>query len=371
VNCAGLDYLNLSYNSLEGTIPTLIGQVAGLQDMDFSFNMLSGPLPRSIEKLGKLRHLNLSYNNFTGEIPSSGAFRKLNFTSFLGNTALCGRWIELSPCKLTTKRHHDSKRTMVILATSVGLGLLAVSFLVVFVTVLICFDRRKSEAITETLAKIPWIKLRETEILREEEVNRATEGFSPDNLLGSGDHGSVYKGVLDNGSVVAVKVIHSPTSGGADKTFIKECKTLGRIGHRNLVRIIGVCSSLQVLVMEFMSQGSLDKHLHCSENNSKLGLKRRLSILKDVAHGMAYLHNHCSPAIVHRDLKPSNVLLDETMTARVGDFSVSRLIISAAGHGYSTEASGDSAGHGYSTEASGDTSSLAIGSIGYTAPGKY
>jgi Leucine-rich repeat (LRR) protein len=354
VNCAGLDYLNLSYNSLEGTIPTLIGQVAGLQDMDFSFNMLSGPLPRSIEKLGKLRHLNLSYNKFTGEIPSSGAFRKLNFTSFLGNTALCGRWIELSPCKLTTKRHHDSKRRMVILATSVGSALLAVSFLV-FLKVLICFDRKKSEAITETLAKIPWIKLRETEILREEEVNRATEGFSPDNLLGSGHHGSVYKGVLDNGSVVAVKVIHSPTSGGADKTLIKECKTLGRIRHRNLVRIMGVCSSLQVLVMEFMSQGSLDKHLHCSKNNSKLGLKRRLSILKDVAHGMAYLHNHCSPAIVHRDLKPSNVLLDETMTARVGDFSVSRLIISAAGHGYSTEASGD-------------TSSLVIGSIGYTAP---
>jgi len=84
-----------------------------------------------------------------------------------------------------------------------------------------------------------------------------------------------------------------------------------------------------------------------------LDLKRRLSILKDVAHGMAYLHHHCSPAIVHCDLKPSNVLLDETMTAHVGDFGISRLIND------STAAA---------AAASGDTSSHVIGSVGYIAP---
>lgn len=84
-------------------------------------------------------------------------------------------------------------------------------------------------------------------------------------------------------------------------------------------------------------------------------MKRRLSILKDVAHGMAYLHHHCSPAIVHGDLKPSNVLLDETMTAHVGDFGISCLMTSAARHDNSTAALTD-------------TSSLVIGSIGYTAP---
>jgi Leucine-rich repeat (LRR) protein len=360
VNSAELDYLNLSYNSLEGTIPTSIGQLADLQDMDFSFNKLSGPLPRSIEKLRKLRHLNMSYNNFTGEIPYSGAFRKLNFTSFLGNAALCGGWIELPPCKLKTKHHHDSKRRIVILATSVGLGLLSVSCLVL--RVLICFRRRKS-ALSETadtrLGTMLGSRLRETKIVSEEEVNRATNGLSPDNLVGRGGHGSVYKGVLDDGTIVAVKVIHSATSRGAYKRLIKECRTLGRVRHRNLVRIVGVSSSLQVksLVMEFMSQGSLDMHLHCSENNSKLGLKRRLSILKEVAHGMAYLHHHSSPAIVHGDLKPSNVLLDEMMTAHVGDFGISRLMISAA-------AQDDS------TAGLGDTSSTVIGSIGYIAPGK-
>jgi serine/threonine protein kinase len=201
--------------------------------------------------------------------------------------------------------------------------------------------------------------LRETKIVSEEEVKRATNGFSPDKLLGRGGHGSVYKGVLDDSTIVAVKVIHSATSGGASKRLLKECKTLGRVRHRNLVRLMGVCSSFQIksLVMEFMSQGSFDEHLHCSENNSRLGLKRRLSILKDVAHGMAYLHHHCSPAIVHGDLKPSNVLLDETMTAHVGDLGISCLMTSAARHDNSTAALTD-------------TSSLVIGSIGYTAPGK-
>eukprot|EP00253_Pinus_taeda_P016763 PITA_16763 len=354
VNCAELDYLNLSHNSLEGTIPTSIDQVAGLQDLDLSFNKLSGPLPSSIEKLQKLTHLNLSYNNFTGEVPSSGAFRKLNLTSFLGNSGLCGRWIELPHCKLTTRHHHDSKRRVVILATSVGLTLLLV-FCLAFM-VLIYFRSRKSallEIISARLGRMLRSQLRETKIVSEEEVNRETNGFSPDNLVGRGGHGSVYKGVLDNATIVAVKVIESATSGGAYKRLIKECKTLGRVRHRNLVRMVGVCSSLQVkcLIMEFMSQGNLHKHLHCRENNCRLDLKRRLSILKDVAHGMAYLHHHCSPAIVHCDLKPSNVLLDETMTARVGDFGISKLINDST-----------------AAAASGDTSSHVIGSVGYIAP---
>jgi len=74
------------------------------------------------------------------------------------------------------------------------------------------------------------------------------------------------------------------------------------------------------MVMEFMSQESLDYHLHCIENNSELGLKSRLSILKGFAHGLAYLHDYRPTAIVHGALKPSKVLLDETLTAHVGDF---------------------------------------------------
>eukprot|EP00253_Pinus_taeda_P026457 PITA_26457 len=348
VNCAGLDYLNLSHNSLEGTIPTSIDQVAGLQDLDLSFNKLSGPLPTSIEKLQKLTHLNLSYNNFTGEVPSSGAFGKVNFTSFLGNSGLCGRWIELPHCKWTTGHHHDSKRRVVILATSAGLTLLLV-FCLAFMG-LTYFPGRKS-ALLETISTR--MLRSQTKIVSEEEVNRATNGFSADNLVGRGGHGSVYKGVLDNGTIVAVKIIQSATSGGAYKRLIKECKTLGRVRHRNLVKMVGVCSCLQIksLIMEFMSEGNLDKHLHVRENNCRLDLKRRLSILKDVAHGMAYLHHHCSPAIVHCDLKPSNVLLDETMTAHVGDFGISRLINDST-----------------AAAASGDTSSHVIGSVGYTAP---
>eukprot|EP00253_Pinus_taeda_P005400 PITA_05400 len=176
--------------------------------------------------------------------------------------------------------------------------------------------------------------------------------------MGCGTHVSVYKGILDNSIIVDVKVIHSATSRGAYKGLIKKCKTLGRVRHQNLVRMVGVCSSLHVkyLIMEFILQGSPYKDLHCSEYNWRLGLKRRLSILKDVAHGMEYLHHHCSPTIVHCDLKPSNVLLDDMMTNHVGDFIISRLLIWPKVLDDST------------TTASGDTSSLGIGYVGYIAP---
>lgn len=143
-----MDYLNLSYNSLEGTILKSIDQVASLQDLDLSFNTISNPLPRSIKKLNNLMHLNLSYNNLTRNTPSSRTFKKLNFTLLLGSDALCGIWIQFPLFKLMTKNHHDSKRRIVIMATSVGLNLLSVSCLVLIS--LIYFHNRKS-ALLETI----------------------------------------------------------------------------------------------------------------------------------------------------------------------------------------------------------------------------
>ncbi|XP_059073187.1 probable LRR receptor-like serine/threonine-protein kinase At3g47570 [Cryptomeria japonica] len=102
--------------------------------------------------------------------------------------------------------------------------------------------------------------------------------------------------------------------------------------------------------MEFMSQGSLEQHLHKDETQCTLSLKMRVNIAIDVAHGMAYLHHDCSPPIVHCDLKPSNVFMDESMTAHVADFGISRLLTSPV-------------------SASSSTSRLK-GTTGYLAPGQ-
>jgi LRR receptor-like serine/threonine-protein kinase FLS2 len=180
-----------------------------------------------------------------------------------------------------------------------------------------------------------------------EELRRATEDFSPGNLLGVGSYGSVYRGTLAGGETVAVKVFAVLDGERAEKSFDRECRTLGKVRHRNLLKIITACSTadLKALVLEFMPNGNLDGHLHGAESE-KLSLEMRLRILLDVAHGLSYLHHDSCPPIVHCDLKPQNVLLDEDMTAHLADFGLAQMFT-----------------HGASTS----TSTL-NGSIGYIAP---
>ncbi|KAL5568523.1 hypothetical protein UlMin_025098 [Ulmus minor] len=190
----------------------------------------------------------------------------------------------------------------------------------------------------------------------------ATSGFSLENLIGSGSFGSVYKGILDGvEKIVAVKVLNLQTK-GASKSFMSECKALRNIRHRNLVRILTSCSSVdykgnefKALVFEFMENESLEKWVH-KENrddsrSTSLNLLQRLNILVDVASALQYLHHQCEQPIIHCDLKPSNVLLDKDMIAHVSDFGLAKL--------FSTSKA--------STEKQSSTSGIK-GTIGYTAP---
>jgi serine/threonine protein kinase len=167
-------------------------------------------------------------------------------------------------------------------------------------------------------------------------IVEATGAFSSDNLIGSGSFGSVYRGIFHpDETVVAVKVLylHQP---GALKSFVAECEALKDIRHRNLVKILTVCSSIdfqnnefKALVYEFMANGNLDRWLHPIENREdiiSLNLIQRINIAIEVAFALDYLHNHCHKPIVHCDLKPSNVLLDNEMTAHVSDFGLARYV---------------------------------------------
>ncbi|KAK0593688.1 hypothetical protein LWI29_028016 [Acer saccharum] len=170
---------------------------------------------------------------------------------------------------------------------------------------------------------------------------KATDGFSPTHLVGAGSFGSVYKGILDHDGVaiVAVKVLNLQHQ-GASKSFMAECKALRNIRHRNLVRVITSCSSIdfqgndfKAIVYEFMENWSLEKWLHPVPTMAEeeleiqnLTLLQRLSIAIDVASAVDYLHHQCQESILHCDLKPSNVLLDSNMTAHVGDFGLVKFL---------------------------------------------
>ena len=128
----------------------------------------------------------------------------------------------------------------------------------------------------------------------------------------------VYKGVLSNGLTVALKVFNLEFQ-GAYQSFDSECEVMQSIRHRNLIEIITCCSNLdfKALVLEYLSNGSLDKWLY--SHNYFLDLIQRLNIMIDVASALEYLHHDCPSLVVHYDLKPNNILLDDDMVAHVDD----------------------------------------------------
>jgi serine/threonine protein kinase len=171
------------------------------------------------------------------------------------------------------------------------------------------------------------------------ELFKATNGFASENLIGAGSFGSVYKGSMPRDGqqvAVAVKVLNLKQR-GASQSFDAECETLRCVRHRNLVKILTVCSSIdfeghdfKALVYEFLPNGNLDEWLHQQlmgdgEYKAKDHIAR-LGIAIDVAFSLEYLHQHKPLPIIHCDLKPSNVLLDNDMVAHVADFGLARFV---------------------------------------------
>ncbi|EPS64395.1 hypothetical protein M569_10385, partial [Genlisea aurea] len=158
-----------------------------------------------------------------------------------------------------------------------------------------------------------------------QELISATGNFSPDLVIGDGSFGLVYKARLQSGSAVAVKKL-SPDAFHGRREFRAEMETLGRIDHRNIVKILGYCASGRdrILIYELIERGSLDQWLH--ENGSSrppLPWNTRTKIIKGVATGLSFMHSLETP-IIHRDIKPGNVLLDAAFEPHIADFGLAR-----------------------------------------------
>ncbi|XP_027331736.1 receptor-like serine/threonine-protein kinase ALE2 [Abrus precatorius] len=158
------------------------------------------------------------------------------------------------------------------------------------------------------------------------DIEKATDTFNASRILGEGGSGFVYNGILEDGMKVAVKVLKREDHHG-DREFLAEVEMLSRLHHRNLVKLIGICTegSFRCLVYELIPNGSVESHLHgIDKENSTLDWSARMKIALGAARGLAYLHEDSNPRVIHRDFKSSNILLEDDFTPKVSDFGLAR-----------------------------------------------
>ncbi|CAO2842892.1 unnamed protein product [Amaranthus hypochondriacus] len=328
-----LNELNLANNQFSGKIPAEIGGLSTLNYLDLSNNQLSGEVPDELQNL-KLNQLNLSNNRLSGDLPPLFA-KEMYKSSFLGNPGLCGDISGLCESSGVVKkqRYLWLLRTIFVLA--------AVIFLVGVVWYYYKFKKfKQAKSVIEkskwTLMSFHKLGFSEYEIL---------DCLDEDNVIGTGASGKVYKAVLSNGEAVAVKKLWGPSKvidgddvehgfgGVQDNGFEAEVETLGKIRHKNIVRLWCCCKTkdCKLLVYEYMPNGSLGDLLH-SPKGGLLDWPTRYKIALDAAEGLSYLHHDCVPAIVHRDVKSNNILLDGEYGAKVADFGVAK-VVDAIGKG--------------------------------------
>ncbi|XP_047961920.1 probable LRR receptor-like serine/threonine-protein kinase At3g47570 [Salvia hispanica] len=314
-------------------------------------------IPRFLVEL-RLLYLNLSFNEMQGEVPSIGVFQNESAISLQGNLDLCGgvETLHLPSCP-SSQKSKKKGLDKILIPTIVGAICLA---LAVCLCLIIIYKRRTLQNIGTPIFQLP-------DILRLSygDLLNATNGFSETNLVGAGRFGYVYKGTInedDEQTDLAVKVLNLNTR-GACKSLASECNALRGIRHRNLLKIVSVCDStdfqgndFKALVYEFVANGSLEKWLH-SDNEGMgtlpLSAIQRLNIAIDIASAVEYLHCGTESIVIHGDLKPSNILLDQDMVAKVGDFGLAKIVSSISQSLPSTE---------------GSSSSAIKGTIGYIAP---
>ncbi|XP_008223907.2 PREDICTED: probable LRR receptor-like serine/threonine-protein kinase At3g47570 [Prunus mume] len=360
-SCVRLEVLHLQGNFFNGTIPLSMNSLRGIQDLDLSRNNFSGEIPKFLEGFVLVTSLNLSFNEFWGAVPTGGVFKNASVISIVGNTRLCGGIADLQLLKCNSRKSHRGQRLKLIITLVSGLAFFGIAIFLSFL--FLGSSRKKKKQVSLNTFANSVLQVSYASILK------ATDGFSSTNLIGVGSFGSVYKGVFeddddDRAQLVAVKVFNMLRH-GASKSFIAECEALRNIKHRNLVKIMTACSSVdfhgndfKALVYEFMDNGSLDEWLHPTTGKEEdhvptsLNLLQRLDIAIDVSCALDYLHNNCETPIVHCDLKPSNVLLNKEFTAHVSDFGLAKFLSQLTSNVPANEAS-----------------SIGIrGTVGYAAP---
>ncbi|TYJ10628.1 hypothetical protein E1A91_A11G220400v1 [Gossypium mustelinum] len=328
-NLSSLTNLDLENNRLSGEIPSSLGNLKNLQFLRIlSKNNLSGTVPGSISDLPKLINLRLDSNDLSGQVPEH-LFR-IAIYNFTGNKLNCGKNFSHS-CVSSGNGSGSSRNPKVgiIIGIVVGFIILLCGSLLFFL--FRCRHKRyKGEVFVDVAGEVDRrIAFGQLKRFAWRELQLATDNFSEKNILGQGGFGKVYKGVLSDNTKVAVKRLTDFESPGGDAAFQREVEMISVAVHRNLLRLIGFCTTPteRLLVYPFMQNLSVAYRLReLKPGEPVLAWPTRKRIALGAARGLEYLHEHCNPKIIHRDVKAANVLLDEDFEAVVGDFGLAKLV---------------------------------------------
>lgn len=334
--CTWLPYLvslDLSNNEFTGEIPASLGNCSFLNSVVLSGNKLSGSIPAQFSNLGRLNRFSVADNDLSGSIPS----RLSNFdsSSFDGNNGLCGEPL--------TKCGSLSKKNLVIIIAAGVLGAVG-SLLLGFGLWWWCstksmkkrrngIDRdddssswadrlRAYKLVQVSLFQKPLVKVKVVDLMM------ATNNFSRESIIISTKTGTTYKAILSDGSALAIKRLN--TCKLHERQFRLEMNRLGQLRHPNLTPLLGYCivEEEKLLVYKYMSNGTLSSALH--KNGSLLDWPTRLRIAASAARGLAWLHHGCRPAILLQNVTSDVIFLDEDYDARIVDFGLARLLTSSS-----------------------------------------
>lgn len=353
----------LSKNKLSGPLLPNIANLTNLQTVDISENNFSGALPMSLSNLAHLVLFNISHNKFSGALPAGNFFNSIPISSLADNPSLCGSIVKVScpavlpkpivlnpntssevsshenPSSLSSNLHHKKKIILSIsaviaiaAAALIALGVIAVTVLNIQVRSSAATNSAAALALSEGgyYSHSPATESNSGKLVMfsgdDPEFSTGTHAvLNKDCELGRGGFGAVYKTVLQDGRPVAIKKLTVSSLVKSQEDFEREVKKLGKLRHPNVITLEGYywTPSLQLLIYEFVSGGSLNQHLHDRKSGRLLSWQERFNLILGIARSLTHLHEL---NIIHYNMKSSNVLIDGSGEAKVGDYGLAKLL---------------------------------------------
>ncbi|XP_030940765.1 probably inactive leucine-rich repeat receptor-like protein kinase At5g48380 [Quercus lobata] len=336
-----LTILDLSSNNFSGKIPVSLCNCTYLNVLKLDHNRLTGQIPPQFVLLPRLKQFSVSNNMLSGPVPYIDPIISITADSFANNPGLCGAPLEPCPTPKQRRKSDFSFKDGFL----VGYAVSAVSVITIFMFrshyVACMNDKRRTKNKNEEADQVNQPPTKglllegskknsqlEGKVTRVNfiELSEASNNFSPDNAIGLGKIGLMYKAMLPNGSLLAVKRLHDCQS--FEKQFISELLALGRLRHNNIVPLLGFCRERKekLLVYQYISNGNLYDWLQAREGNDKiLEWPLRIKIAIGIARGLVWLHHKGNFRVVHLNLSSNCILLDKKFEPKISNFGGAKI----------------------------------------------